>query len=51
MITNVNWTELEREVMAGHHWWSEADLVGSNEEVWPEDLADILIKAGVWNVA
>jgi 8-oxo-dGTP pyrophosphatase MutT (NUDIX family) len=43
------WTELERQVMADHRWWSTADLRSTAEQVWPEDLPDLLSRAGVWS--
>jgi 8-oxo-dGTP pyrophosphatase MutT (NUDIX family) len=42
------WTDLEREVMAEHRWWSSSDLRSTVEQVWPEDLAAVLSRAGVW---
>jgi len=39
------WTELEREVMAAHRWWSPAELKSTSEQVWPENLADLLAVA------
>jgi 8-oxo-dGTP pyrophosphatase MutT (NUDIX family) len=42
------WTDLEREVMAAHHWWSAEELLSTTEQVWPEDLFDVLVRVGVW---
>ncbi|CAN5249476.1 hypothetical protein BH10PSE4_BH10PSE4_02780 [soil metagenome] len=42
------WTDLEREVMAEHRWWSSADLRSTAEQVWPEDLTVLLTRAGGW---
>lgn len=36
------WTDLEREVMQDHRWWPPEDLRATNEQVWPETLADLL---------
>jgi 8-oxo-dGTP pyrophosphatase MutT (NUDIX family) len=47
-VSTTHWTELERDVMAAHRWWSQADLRATTEQVWPEDLAAMLISAGVW---
>ena len=47
-ISTQRWTELEREVMAVHRWWSAAELRSTVEQVWPEDLPDLLVRAGVW---
>jgi 8-oxo-dGTP pyrophosphatase MutT (NUDIX family) len=38
-------TELEREVMVAHRWWSQAELQFTPEQIWPEDLAAMLIDA------
>jgi ADP-ribose pyrophosphatase YjhB (NUDIX family) len=50
-VSNENWTEHEREVMAAHLWWSHSDLLFTREQVWPEDLAHMLVGAGVWTAA
>lgn len=47
-VSSANWTPLEHEVMAAHRWWDRADLAAATEQVWPENLTDILIAAGVW---
>ena len=47
-VSSERWTDLEREVMAEHRWWSAADLRSTAEQVWPEDLAAVLAHAGVW---
>lgn len=41
------WTEVEREVMVEHRWWSASDLRSTPEQFWPDDLTDLLIAAGV----
>lgn len=46
-----HWTDSEREVMAEHRWWSSSDLRSTVEQVWPEDLAVLLARAGAWRVA
>lgn len=50
-ISTERWTDLERTVMAAHRWWSAAELLSTAEQVWPEDLTDILVRAGVWRAA
>lgn len=35
-------TPLEMEVVADHRWWSIADLVATNDTVWPEELTAML---------
>jgi len=47
-VATANWTELELEVMTAHRWWSQADLRSAAEQVWPEDLEDMLVDAGEW---
>ncbi|WP_315727833.1 MULTISPECIES: NUDIX hydrolase [unclassified Bradyrhizobium] len=48
MPSTERWTDLEREVMATHHWWSAEELLSTSEQVWPENLSDVLIRIGVW---
>lgn len=48
VVSSENWTDLERKVMTAHRWWSQSDLHSTEEEVWPEDLAQMLINAGFW---
>jgi len=45
------WSDLEREVMAEHRWWSSSDLRSTAEQVWPEDLSVLLTTAGCWPAA
>lgn len=42
LISDERWTELERDVMAGHRWWSIAELTATEDVFYPEDLATIL---------
>jgi 8-oxo-dGTP pyrophosphatase MutT (NUDIX family) len=42
------WTNLEHEVIAAHRWWSANELRSTTEQVWPENLADVLVRIGVW---
>jgi hypothetical protein len=42
------WTVLEREVMAEHKWWTATDLKATRETVWPNDLPEMLVSAGMW---
>lgn len=41
-LSRDGWTDLERQVMTEHRWWSADELRRSGEEIWPHDLADIL---------
>jgi 8-oxo-dGTP diphosphatase len=47
-VSAENWTELEHDVMTAHRWWSHADLKSCNDQIWPENLAEMLIDAGAW---
>jgi len=37
-LSQEGWTELEREVMAEHRWWTPAALAETPDKVFPEDL-------------
>ena len=50
-ISTERWTALEHEVMAAHRWWSATDLRSATEQVWPEDLTELLVRIGVWRAA
>jgi 8-oxo-dGTP pyrophosphatase MutT (NUDIX family) len=41
-LSREHWTELEREVMAEHRWWSRAELAETEEVVFPENLLQML---------
>ncbi|GAM07176.1 MAG: NUDIX domain-containing protein [Pseudomonadota bacterium] len=41
-------TALEQDAIAGHRWCPRAELERLDEQVWPEDLAAMLVDAGVW---
>ena len=47
-VSAERWTELEREVIAVNHWWSAAELRATSDQVWPDDLADMLVNIRVW---
>lgn len=49
-VSDDNWTELEREVMGDHRWWTKEDLSSCNEQIWPEDIADLLVRTGEWSL-
>ena len=46
-VADERWIDLEREFVVGNQWWSRADLISTEELVFPEDLAQILAEAGV----
>ena len=41
-LSREHWTELERQVMAEHRWWSRAELAETQEVVFPENLLEML---------
>jgi 8-oxo-dGTP diphosphatase len=41
-LSRDNWTDLEREVMVEHRWWSHDELLGTDATVWPENLAEMV---------
>jgi len=41
-LSRDGWTELEREVMAEHRWWTPQDLARTPDKVFPEDLPALL---------
>ena len=47
LLSKLNLTELECEVMAEHRWWSIDELINSDEKIFPSDIADILLSIGV----
>ena len=47
-LSDANWTELERQVMVAHRWWSASELRDTEDQIWPEDLPHLLTHAGVW---
>lgn len=42
-------TELERRVVTGHRWWSEAELATTDATVYPEGLLEVLRAAGAFD--
>jgi hypothetical protein len=42
-------TDLEREVMTQHRWWTQVEVSSSTERIWPDDLVSILVSGGIWN--
>ena len=48
-VSAESWTDLEREVMGVHNWWSAAELRSTSEQVWPDDLPDLLVRIGAWS--
>ncbi len=46
-LSTAGWTALEREVMTEHRWWAREELRATTEQVWPENLCEMLAGAGV----
>ena len=41
-VSGDRWTELEREIVAAHRWWSHAEVRGTDHPVYPADLLDMI---------
>ncbi|HSA79482.1 MAG TPA: NUDIX domain-containing protein [Geminicoccaceae bacterium] len=41
-ISTEGWTDLEKELMSCHRWWSSDDLSQTSETVFPENLIEML---------
>lgn len=41
-VDSDGWTELERESIIGHRWWTIDELRRTNDKVFPEGLADLI---------
>lgn len=39
-------TEDEIASMTSHHWWTRAELGGSDEDIWPRDLLEVWDQVG-----
>jgi len=50
-VSTDNWTEMEHTVMAVHRWWSQEEVEVTDEQVWPENLCNMLIETGEWTAA
>lgn len=44
-VNREGWTALEREVMTEHRWWSLEEIRLATEQIWPENLADLVSAA------
>ncbi|MFL1550513.1 NUDIX hydrolase [Pseudomonas sp. D47] len=50
-LSRDEWTQEEALVMADHHWWTADQLRSTTDTVWPQDLSQILVDAGVFDAA
>ena len=41
-LSTTGWSDLEREAVVGHRWWSVEELRATDETVYPVGLADVL---------
>jgi len=41
-LSRDGWTDDERDLMAEHRWWSVPELETTREQIWPEDIAQIV---------
>jgi ADP-ribose pyrophosphatase YjhB (NUDIX family) len=41
-VIDAGWTELEREILSEHRWWSAEQIAAADETVYPVDLAEML---------
>lgn len=47
-VSKLNWTDEERHVMKDFKWWSVAELMTTNEVVFPENILEILDSICTW---
>jgi 8-oxo-dGTP diphosphatase len=47
-LSSMHWTELERAAIAEQRWWRRSELAATADTVYPEDIIDMLTRAGVW---
>lgn len=45
ILSRLEWTPQEAEVIADHRWWSRDELRQTTDIVWPENLLDMLATA------
>lgn len=45
-LSKEGWTELERDVMAEHRWWTLDELRRTSDAVFPDDIPAILAMRG-----
>jgi 8-oxo-dGTP pyrophosphatase MutT (NUDIX family) len=48
VLSSERWTDREAEVMAARYWWSADELLSTTEQVWPENLPEVLVRIGAW---
>ncbi|MEP9354105.1 NUDIX domain-containing protein [Xanthobacter sp. KR7-65] len=48
VVSDAGWSAAERAALVGHRWWSRTALAVATEQVWPQDVAVMLVEAGIW---
>ena len=48
-ICDSNWSDLERQSITEHRWWSQEELAACQDRLWPGDLGNLLVELGVWH--
>jgi 8-oxo-dGTP pyrophosphatase MutT (NUDIX family) len=50
-ISNEGFTDLEKDTIEAHRWWTRRELKATSETIYPEELADLLpaLLAGNWD--
>jgi 8-oxo-dGTP pyrophosphatase MutT (NUDIX family) len=46
--SSMHWTELERAAIVEQRWWRQAELAATTDQFYPEDVAEMLSRAGAW---
>jgi 8-oxo-dGTP diphosphatase len=44
-LTDAGWTELERQVVTEHRWWTPGEIAAAEETIFPADLTEMLAAA------
>ncbi|WP_315780180.1 MULTISPECIES: NUDIX hydrolase [unclassified Bradyrhizobium] len=47
-VSSTHWTELERAAITAQRWWRREELAATSDQVFPEDITDMLRRADVW---
>lgn len=44
-LADAGWTDLEREIMTEHRWWTPDEIAAAGEKIYPEDISELLAAA------
>ena len=47
-VSRSNWSALEHEVVAGHKWWSKEEVAEATDQIWPDNLVELMVEARAW---